>query len=162
MAKGQRLRAKSQEPKAKANCQLPFANCSLLQLASDSLGDGLERVRRAYILDHHGVEHEIRIAFAGDDAGHANFPFLNVPSHHASSPTPLRAVTFFCPGSSWRTSLMRAHLLFSSAEENSGWARIKDVRHLEPGQKNGTALSGVGDEAWWDGHLEKGKIGVAG
>src|SRR5260370_994746 len=78
MAKGQRLRAKSQEPKAKANCQLPFANCSLLQLASDSLGDGLERVRRAYILDHHGVEHEIRIAFAGDDAGHANFPFLNV------------------------------------------------------------------------------------
>src|SRR5260370_37425463 len=78
MAKGQRLRAKSQEPKAKANCQLPFANCSLLQLASDSLGDGLERVRRAYILDQHGVEHEIRIAFAGDDAGHANFPFLNV------------------------------------------------------------------------------------
>src|SRR5260370_32757528 len=50
----------------------------------------------------------------------------------------------------------------SSAEENSGWARIKDVRHLEPGQKNVTALSGVGDEAWWDGHIEKGKIGVAG
>src|SRR5260370_7092590 len=89
MAKGQRLRAKSQEPKAKANCQLPFANCSLLQLASDSLGDGLERVRRAYILDHHGVEHEIRIAFAGDDAGHPNLPFLNVaiPPRFLANPT---------------------------------------------------------------------------
>jgi len=50
----------------------------------------------------------------------------------------------------------------SQAEEATGWARIKEVRHLEAGQKNVTALSGIGDEAWWDGHIEKGKIGVAG
>jgi len=50
----------------------------------------------------------------------------------------------------------------TQAEETAGWARIREVRHLEAGQKNVTALSGVGDEAWWDGHIEKGKIGVAG
>lgn len=50
----------------------------------------------------------------------------------------------------------------SQAEENIGWARIKEVRHLEAGQKNVSALNGIGDEAWWDGHIEKGKIGVAG
>jgi|SRR5215472_3198066 len=50
----------------------------------------------------------------------------------------------------------------SQAEEATGWARIREVRHLEAGQKNVSALNGIGDEAWWDGHVEKGKIGVAG
>lgn len=50
----------------------------------------------------------------------------------------------------------------SQSEETSGWARVREVRHLEAGQKNVSALNGIGDEAWWDGHVEKGKIGVAG
>jgi hypothetical protein len=50
----------------------------------------------------------------------------------------------------------------SQAEETTGWARIREVRHLETGQKNVSALNGIGDEAWWDGHIEKGRIGVAG
>jgi hypothetical protein len=50
----------------------------------------------------------------------------------------------------------------STEEESRGWASIKEVRHLEAGQKNTSALSGVGDEAWWTGNIEKGKIGVAG
>lgn len=49
----------------------------------------------------------------------------------------------------------------SQAEENRGWATLKEVRHLELGQKNTTALNGIGDEAWWTGNIEKGKVGVA-
>ena len=49
----------------------------------------------------------------------------------------------------------------SQEEENRGWASIKNVRHLEPGQKNVAALNGIGDEAWWTGNVEKGRIGVA-
>jgi len=50
----------------------------------------------------------------------------------------------------------------STEEESRGWATLKEVRHLEAGQKNTSALSSIGDEAWWTGHVEKGKIGVAG
>ena len=46
--------------------------------------------------------------------------------------------------------------------ENKDWARMKEVRHLEAGQKNVQALSGIGDEAWFTGNTEKGKVGVAG
>lgn len=49
----------------------------------------------------------------------------------------------------------------SQAEEDRSWATLKEVRHLQVGQKNTTALSGIGDEAWWTGNIEKGKIGVA-
>jgi hypothetical protein len=50
----------------------------------------------------------------------------------------------------------------STEEESRGWATLKEVRHLEAGQKNTSSLSGIGDEAWWTGNIEKGKIGVAG
>jgi hypothetical protein len=50
----------------------------------------------------------------------------------------------------------------STQQESQGWASLKEVRHLEAGQKNTSALSGIGEEAWWTGHVEKGKIGVAG
>ena len=50
----------------------------------------------------------------------------------------------------------------STEEESRGWASLKEVRHLEAGQKNTSALSGIGEEAWWTGNVEKGKIGVAG
>ena len=49
----------------------------------------------------------------------------------------------------------------SQDEENKNWARIKEVRHLQAGQKNVKPLTGIGDEAWWDGNIDKGKIGVA-
>ena len=49
----------------------------------------------------------------------------------------------------------------SQGEENRGWADLKEIRHLELGQKNTKALIGIGDEAWWTGDIEKGKIGVA-
>src|SRR5260370_3367099 len=64
-------------------------------------------------------------------AGRGSFPFSMGPSHHASSPTPLRAGTFFCPGSRWRTSLMRAHPLFSSADE----PRLFTVSEIRPGPR---------------------------
>ena len=46
-------------------------------------------------------------------------------------------------------------------DENRGWAEIKEVRHLQQGQKNVHALNGIGDEAWFTGNTEKGKVGVA-
>ena len=39
---------------------------------------------------------------------------------------------------------------------------MKVVRRLKSGEKNITQLSGIGDEAWLDGHIEKGKVGVGG
>jgi hypothetical protein len=50
----------------------------------------------------------------------------------------------------------------SAGQEDQAWARMKEVRHLQPGQKNVRALSGIGDEAWFDGNVEKGKVGVSG
>lgn len=45
--------------------------------------------------------------------------------------------------------------------EGKSWARMKEVRHLQAGEKNVKPLSGIGDEAWWTGNIEKGKAGVA-
>jgi hypothetical protein len=45
--------------------------------------------------------------------------------------------------------------------ENRAWSNLKVVRRLQVGEKNIQPLSGIGDEAWFDGHIEKGKIGVA-
>jgi hypothetical protein len=42
------------------------------------------------------------------------------------------------------------------------WRQLKEVRHLEPGQKNVQVLSGIGDEAYFTGNVSKGKVGVAG
>jgi hypothetical protein len=47
-------------------------------------------------------------------------------------------------------------------EESRAWAQLKEVRHLQPGQKNVQVLSGIGDEAYFTGNTEKGKVGVAG
>jgi hypothetical protein len=48
------------------------------------------------------------------------------------------------------------------AAEDRAWASIKEVRHLQVGQKNTKQLIGVGDEAWMSGNVEKGKLGVSG
>jgi hypothetical protein len=48
----------------------------------------------------------------------------------------------------------------SVEEGNRDWAKLKQVRHLEGGQKNVHSLSGIGDEAWFTGNTEKGKVGV--
>lgn len=46
-------------------------------------------------------------------------------------------------------------------EENKSWAGLKEVRHLQAGEKNVHVLSGIGDEAYFTGNTEKGKVGVA-
>ena len=54
------------------------------------------------------------------------------------------------------------HVYDSSEEEDRAWNNMKVVRRLKSGEKNITQLSGIGDEAWLDGHIEKGKVGVGG
>jgi len=46
--------------------------------------------------------------------------------------------------------------------EAKEWQNTKEIRRLKPGEKNITKLSGIGDEAWFDGNVEKGKVGVGG
>ncbi len=46
-------------------------------------------------------------------------------------------------------------------EENKDWARLKQVRHLEPDFKNLRVLTGLGDEAYFTGDSQKGMVGVA-
>ena len=60
-----------------------------------------------------------------------------------------------------RISLM-VNVAGSMEEEDREWKNTKDIRRLKPGEKNITKLSGVGDEAWFDGNAEKGKVGVGG
>jgi hypothetical protein len=36
------------------------------------------------------------------------------------------------------------------------------IATLKPGEKNITQMTAIGDEAWFDGHAEKGKVGVGG
>ncbi|HEU4415671.1 MAG TPA: hypothetical protein VFT65_12870 [Candidatus Angelobacter sp.] len=50
----------------------------------------------------------------------------------------------------------------SAAEEDRSWNNTRVIRRLKPGEKNIIQLSGIGDEAWFDGHIEKGKVGVGG
>jgi len=54
------------------------------------------------------------------------------------------------------------HVYDSRQEEDRAWNNMKVVRRLKSGEKNITQLSGIGDEAWLDGHIEKGKVGVGG
>lgn len=49
----------------------------------------------------------------------------------------------------------------SADDENRHWANLKEVRHLQQGQKNVAVLSGLGDEAYFTGNTQKGKVGVA-
>ncbi|HXO38557.1 MAG TPA: DUF3558 family protein [Candidatus Acidoferrum sp.] len=46
--------------------------------------------------------------------------------------------------------------------EAKEWQNTKKLRRLKPGEKNITQLSGIGEEAWFDGHAEKGKVGLGG
>jgi hypothetical protein len=60
-----------------------------------------------------------------------------------------------------RVSLM-LNVTKSTEEEAKEWNNTKELRRLKPGEKNITQLTGIGDEAWLDGHAEKGKVGVGG
>lgn len=60
-----------------------------------------------------------------------------------------------------RISLM-VNVARSVEEEDKEWKNTKDIRRLKPGEKNITKLSGIGDEAWFDGNAEKGKVGIGG
>ena len=60
-----------------------------------------------------------------------------------------------------RVSLM-VNVAKSMDEEDKEWKNTKDIRRLKPGEKNITKLSGIGDEAWFDGNAEKGKVGIGG
>jgi hypothetical protein len=60
-----------------------------------------------------------------------------------------------------RISLM-VNVARSMEEEDREWKNTKDIRRLKPGEKNITKLSGIGDEAWFDGNAEKGKVSIGG
>lgn len=60
-----------------------------------------------------------------------------------------------------RISLM-VNVAGSMEEEDREWKNTRDIRRLKPGEKNVTKLSGIGDEAWFEGNAEKGKVGVGG
>jgi hypothetical protein len=60
-----------------------------------------------------------------------------------------------------RVSLM-LNVTKSVDEEAKKWNNTKELRRLKPGEKNITQLTGIGDEAWFDGHAEKGKVGLGG
>ncbi len=50
----------------------------------------------------------------------------------------------------------------SMEEADRTWNNTKVIRRLKPGEKNITQLSDIGDEAWFDGHVEKGKVDTGG
>jgi hypothetical protein len=60
-----------------------------------------------------------------------------------------------------RVSLM-LNVENSAEKEDKEWKNTKDIRRLKPGEKNITKLTRIGDEAWFDGNVEKGKVGVGG
>jgi len=60
-----------------------------------------------------------------------------------------------------RISLM-VNVENSLEKEAKEWQNTKEIRRLKPGEKNITKLSGIGDEAWFDGNAEKGKVGIGG
>jgi uncharacterized protein DUF3558 len=60
-----------------------------------------------------------------------------------------------------RVSLM-LNVENSAEKEAKEWQNTKEIRRLRVGEKNVTKLSGIGDEAWFEGNVEKGKVGVGG
>ena len=50
----------------------------------------------------------------------------------------------------------------SAAEEDRAWNNTKVIHRFKPGEQNITQLSGIGDEAWFDGRIENGKVGTGG
>jgi hypothetical protein len=60
-----------------------------------------------------------------------------------------------------RVSLM-INVANSMDQENNEWQNTKEIRRLKAGEKNVMKLSGIGDEAWLEGHVVKGKVGLGG
>src|SRR6185312_14972448 len=60
-----------------------------------------------------------------------------------------------------RISLM-VNVARSMDDEDKEWKNTKDIRRLKPGEKNIAKLSGIGDEAWFEGNVQKGKVGLGG
>lgn len=60
-----------------------------------------------------------------------------------------------------RVSLM-LNVEKSEDQEIKEWKNTKELRRLKTGEKNIAQLNGIGDEAWLDGHVEKGKVGMGG
>ena len=60
-----------------------------------------------------------------------------------------------------RISLM-LNVAGSVEEEDKEWKNTKDVRRLKPGEKSVAKLSGIGDEAWFYGNAQNGKVAVGG
>ena len=60
-----------------------------------------------------------------------------------------------------RVSLM-LNVESSVEKEDSEWKNTKDIRRLKPGEKSVAKLSGIGDEAWFYGNAENGKVAVGG
>ncbi|HEY4678210.1 MAG TPA: hypothetical protein VIJ01_13665 [Candidatus Angelobacter sp.] len=60
-----------------------------------------------------------------------------------------------------RVSLM-VNVENSAEKEAKEWQNTKEIRRLKPGEKNVAKLSGIGDEAWFDGNVEKGKVAIGG
>ncbi|HEY7402363.1 MAG TPA: hypothetical protein VIB39_02490 [Candidatus Angelobacter sp.] len=65
------------------------------------------------------------------------------------------------PATSAKVSLM-VNVRKSVEEADRTWNNTKVVRRLKPGEKNITQLSGIGDEAWFDGNVQKGKVAIGG
>lgn len=65
------------------------------------------------------------------------------------------------PATSAKVSLL-VNVRKSVEEADRTWNNTKVVRRLKPGEKNIMQLSGIGDEAWFDGHIEKGKVDTGG
>lgn len=60
-----------------------------------------------------------------------------------------------------RVSLM-LNVENSVEKEAKEWKNTKELRRLKPGEKNITQLSGIGEEAWFDGYAQKGNVGLGG
>lgn len=66
------------------------------------------------------------------------------------------------PGSGYATVTLTVVSHDTAVVENADWAGLKEVRHLHAGEKNVQTLSGLGDEAYFDGDSKKGKAGMSG
>jgi hypothetical protein len=66
------------------------------------------------------------------------------------------------PGLDTARVSLRLNVENSAEKEAREWQNTKEIRRLKPGEKNITKLSGIGDEAWFDGNIEKGKVAIGG
>src|SRR5262245_31872336 len=60
------------------------------------------------------------------------------------------------PGMDTARLSLRLNVRKSAEEEDRAWSNTKVIRRLKPGEKNIAQINGIGDEAWFDGHIEKG------